>query len=67
MQDTSGKSVWGQRLEAVGTQAETEVRRAIAYFNDEIVPEVRRDGVRAMQGLAAEMRKLADRLDGAAQ
>ena len=67
MPETSGKSVWEQRLEKVGAQAEAEVKRAISYLNDEVVPEMRRDGARAMQGLAAELRKLADRLDGAAR
>lgn len=67
MPETTGKSVWEERLERVGVQAEAEVRRVIAFVNDEVVPEVRRDGTRAMRGLAAELRRLADRLDGAAQ
>ncbi len=67
MTETAGKSGWEQRLTEVGTQAEAEVRRAIAYLNNEVVPEVRRDGARAMKGLAGELRRLADRLDGAAR
>ncbi len=67
MAEPTAKSVWEQRLEAVGAQAEAEVKRAISYLNDEVVPEIRRDSARAMQGLAAELRRLADRLDGAAR
>lgn len=67
MTETTEKRGWERRLDEVATQAEAEVRRAITYLNDEVVPEVRRDGARAMQGLATELRKLADRLDGAAR
>lgn len=67
MPEAASKGVWEGRLERVGAQAEAEVRRVIAYVNDEVVPEVRRDGTRAMRGLAAELRRLADKLDGAAQ
>ncbi len=58
------KGEWERQLEDVEARVEAEVRRVIAYLNDEVVPEVRRDGARALQRLALELRRLANRMDG---
>ena len=54
------KSGWERRLAGL----EAEVERAIAYVNEEVVPEIRREGVRALQAAAEELRRLANRMDG---
>ena len=58
------KSQWEQAIEDTAVKAETEVRRVIAYLNDEVVPEVRRDGSRALRTAANELVKLAERMEG---
>ena len=55
-----GKSGWEARLAGL----EGEVERAIAYVNEEVVPEIRREGVRALHAAAEELRRLANRMDG---
>lgn len=58
------KGQWEQAIEGTAAKAEAEVRRVIAYLNDEVVPEVRRDGSRALRSAAKELLKLAERMDG---
>ncbi len=58
------KAGWERAVEETAAKAETEVRRVIAYLNDEVVPEVRRDGSRALRTAAAELTRLAERMDG---
>lgn len=55
------------RLRGVFAQAEQECKRAVAYVNDRVVPEVRREGGQAMAVLAVEMRRVADKLEGRAK
>jgi hypothetical protein len=40
-----------------------ELRHAIAYVNDAVVPQVRRESITAMRTLADTLRGLADRMD----
>lgn len=54
---------WEQRLRAAGANLEEEVRRAITYLNDDVVPEVRRGGSEALRVAAAELHKLAQKMD----
>ena len=54
---------WERSLEEAGLQAEAEVRRVIAYLNDEMNPEVRREGSRALRYAAGELIKLAQRME----
>ena len=58
------KTGWEQAIEDSAVKAEAEVRRVIAYLNDEVVPEVRRDGSRALRSAAAELTRLAERMEG---
>ena len=44
---------------------ETEVRRWIACFNNEVVPALRRDGGKALRLAAGKLVQLADTLDEA--
>ncbi len=40
-----------------------ELRHAIAYVNDAVVPQIRSESVSAMRKLADTLRNLADRID----
>lgn len=57
------KAGWERAIEDTAAKAEAEVRRVIAYLNEEVVPEVRRDSSRALRAAAEELSKLADRMD----
>ncbi len=57
------KSAWEQRLHETATAVEEELRRVIAYINDEVVPEVREHGSRGLRSAAAAMERLAERMD----
>ena len=58
---------FGRRVEAKINEAaprvEDEVRKIIAYLNDEVVPEVRQNSSRALKIAAEHLAKLAERLD----
>lgn len=54
---------WEQAIDDAGARAESELRRAVAYLNDDVVPEVRREGARALRMAAEELRHLAAHLD----
>lgn len=53
----------GRRLEEAIELIEMELRHAIAYVNDAIVPQVRRESISAMRNVADTLRNLADRMD----
>ena len=63
----SAKVKWEQILRDAGARAEDDLGRLVQYINDEVVPEVRRDGSQALRRAAAEMQKLADRMDARAE
>lgn len=54
---------WEQQLREAATRAEEEVRRVLTYINDEVVPDIRRNGSDALRSAAAELEKLAKRMD----
>jgi hypothetical protein len=54
---------WEQQLREAAARAEEELRRVLTYINDEVVPEVRRNGSEALRGAAIELQKLAQRMD----
>ena len=53
----------GRRIEEAVELIEMELRHAIAYVNDAVVPQVRRESISAMRTVAETLRKLADRID----
>lgn len=53
----------GRRLEEAIERIEMELRNAVAYFNDAVVPQIRRESISAMRTAAETLRKLADRMD----
>ena len=57
-----GKS-WENRFQEAGSRLEEELRKAVRFVDEEVVPEVRRGGSAALRTASEELRKLADRLD----
>ena len=57
------KRPWEQRLHEAGAQLEEDVRSAIKYINDEIIPDVRKNGSEALRSAAKELQRLAQRMD----
>ena len=54
-----------QRLREAASNVEQDVKRLISYFNDEVVPDVRRNGSAALRLAAAEIDRLARRMEEA--
>ena len=57
------KSNWEQKLREAATQVEEEVKQVIQYINDQVVPDIRRNGSDALRSAAAELARLAQRMD----
>ncbi len=57
------KRDWEQQVRDAAAWGEQEVRRLVTYLNDEVVPEVRRNGSDALRRAAFELEKLAQRMD----
>jgi len=53
----------GRRIEEAVELIEMELRHAIGYINDAVVPQVRRESISAMRTLSDTLRNLADRMD----
>jgi hypothetical protein len=57
----------GQRLDEALELIEMELRHAIAYVNDAVIPQVRSESISAMRRLSDSLRNLADRMDKSQQ
>lgn len=57
-----GKKV-DQRFNQVFPRAEEEVKKVIAYLNDQVVPQLRQGSAQALHVAADRLRKLAEQLD----
>jgi len=53
----------GQRIDEAIELIEMELRHAIAYMNDAVIPQVRRESISAMRTAADTLRDLADRFE----
>ena len=53
----------GQRIEEAIELIEMELRHAIGYVNDAVIPQVRRESISAMRTAADTLRSLADRFE----
>ena len=53
----------GRRIEEAVELIEMELRHTIAYVNDAVIPQVRRESISAMRTVAETLRNLADRID----
>lgn len=57
------KRPWEKILHDAGARVEDDLSKVIQYINDEVVPDVRRNGSEALRFAAAELQKLAQRMD----
>jgi tRNA G26 N,N-dimethylase Trm1 len=55
----------GQRIEEAIELIEMELRHAIGYVNDAVIPQVRKESISAMRKVSDTLRNLADRADQA--
>ena len=55
----------GRRLEEAIELIEMELRHAIGYVNDAVIPQVRSESISAMRKMSDTLRNLADRMDEA--
>ncbi len=53
----------GRRIEEAVELIEMELRHTIAYVNDAVIPQVRRESISAMRNVADTLRNLADRIE----
>jgi hypothetical protein len=53
----------GHRIEEAVELIEMELRHAIAYVNDAVIPQVRRESISAMRTAADTLRTLADQFE----
>ena len=57
-----GKKV-DERLNRAMPRVEEELKKVIAYLNDQVVPQLRQDSAQALHAAADRLRKLAQHLD----
>jgi hypothetical protein len=57
------KRPWEQQLRDAATHLEADLKSVVKFINDEVVPDVRRNGSEALRAAAAELHKLASRMD----
>ena len=53
----------GHRLEEAIELIEMELRHAVAYVNDAVIPQVRGESISAMRKVSDTLRNLADRME----
>lgn len=53
----------GRRIEEAVELIEMELRHAVAYVNDAVIPQVRKESIAALRTVADKLRDLADRFD----
>jgi hypothetical protein len=59
----SDESGAARRIEEIIESIELELRRAVAYVNDAVVPQIRHESISAMRTVAETLRNLADRME----
>jgi translation elongation factor EF-Tu-like GTPase len=53
----------GRRIEEAVELIEMELRHAVSYVNDAVVPQVRKESISAMRSVAETLQRLADRVE----
>lgn len=53
----------GSRIEEAVELIEMELKHTIAYVNDAVVPQVRKESITALRTVAEKLRDLADRFE----
>ena len=65
MSGQEAKQPWESRLREAAGHVEEDLRRVVSYINDEVMPDVRRNGSSALKAAAAEFERLAKKMDEA--
>jgi hypothetical protein len=60
--ENAGRTV-DEHMSDFGERFEQEVRRVITYLNNQVVPEVRENGSKALRVAAGQLTRLADHLE----
>lgn len=63
MTDGNQKRPWEERLHETGARMEEDIREFIRYFNDDIIPDIRKNGSEALRAAARELNRIAQRMD----
>ena len=63
MANESPKRPWEERLHEAGARIEEDVREFVRYFNDEVVPDIRKNGSEALRAAARELNRMAQKMD----
>jgi hypothetical protein len=58
-----GPRRWEHQVRDAAMRVEEDLRRVVAYINDQVVPDIRRNGSEALRAAAQELQKLAQRMD----
>ena len=53
------------QMEGAAARVEQDVKRVLTYINDEVMPDVRRNGSQALKAAAQELEWLAHKMDAA--
>ena len=53
----------GSRLDEAIELIELELRHAVSYMNEAVVPQVRQESVQALRTISDKLRELADRFE----
>ena len=61
----TNKSSWEERLRDAANHVESDLKKLVTYLNDEVVPDVRRNGSVALRAAATELQRMAERMDRA--
>ncbi len=65
MSQNEPKQPWETRLNETAARVQEELRRVVRYIDDEVVPEVRRNGSAALRSAADRLQQLAQHMDDA--
>lgn len=52
-----------RKLDDAARKIEDEIKGVIQHLNDDVVPKIRTEGTQALRNIAAELRRLADKMD----
>jgi hypothetical protein len=58
-----GSNPWKQNARDAAVRIEEELHRVVTYINDQVVPDIRRNGSVALRAAAEELQKIAQRMD----
>jgi hypothetical protein len=60
---SQGGATIGQRIDEAIELIQMELRHAIGYVNDAVIPQVRRESIQGLRTAADTLRNLADRFE----